>query len=101
MQRDVTDSAGTPERDFVVVIFPADRRRWTAPMNRFVVLAKSNADGAFTVTALRAGNYLAVPLPSADAGEWAEPDNLERLRAKARTFTLADRESKTLALVRR
>ena len=31
----------------------------------------------------------------------AEPDNLDRLRAKATTFTLADRESKALVLVRR
>ena len=70
-------------------------------MNRFVVSARPGADGAFTVTALPAGNYLAVALPSAEAGEWAEPDNLDRLRAKATPFTLADRESKSLVLVRR
>jgi protocatechuate 3,4-dioxygenase beta subunit len=97
----VTDTTGTPQRDYVVVVFPADKRRWTAPMNRFVVLARSSADGAFTVAALPAGDYFAVPLPSAEAGEWAEPDNLERLRAKATPFTLADRESKTVVLVRR
>jgi hypothetical protein len=97
----VTDSAGTPERDYVVVVFPADKRRWTAPMNRFVVLARPGADGAFTVAALPAGNYFAVPLLSAEAGEWAEPDKLERLRAKATPFTLADRETKTMVLVRR
>ena len=97
----VTDSAGKPERDYVVVIFPDDRRRWTAPMNRFVHLARPGGDGAFTVPALPAGNYLAVALASAEAGEWAEPDNLDRLRAKATAFTVADRESKTLVLVRR
>jgi hypothetical protein len=97
----VTDSAGTPERDYVVVVFPADKRRWTAPMNRRVVLARPGADGAFTVTALPAGDYFAVPLASAEAGEWAEPDNLDRLRAKATPFTLSERESRTLVLVRR
>ena len=97
----VTDSAGTPERDYVVVAFSDDRRRWTAPLNRFVVLAKPSADGTFNVPALPAGNYLAVALRSADAGEWAEPDNLDRLRAKATPFTLGERESKTLVLVRR
>jgi hypothetical protein len=97
----VTDSAGKPERDYVVVVFPDDRRRWTAPMNRFVHLTKPGADGAFTVAALPAGNYLAVALASAEAAEWAEPDNLDRLRAKATAFTLADRESKALVLVRR
>ena len=97
----VTDGAGTAVRDYVVVIFPEDKRRWTAPMNRFVVSAKPGADGAFTVTALPPGNYLAVALLSADAGEWAEPDNLDRLRAKATPFTLADRENKNLVLVRR
>jgi protocatechuate 3,4-dioxygenase beta subunit len=97
----VTDSSGKPERDYVVVIFPEDKRRWTAPMNRFVLLAKPGGDGGFTVPALPAGNYLAVALASADSGEWAEPDNLDRLRARATAFALADRESKTLALVRR
>jgi hypothetical protein len=97
----VTDSAGKPEPDYVVVVFPDDKRRWTAPMNRYVLSARPGADGAFTVTALPAGNYLAVALVSADAGEWAEPDNLERLRAKATPFALADRETKPLVLVRR
>ena len=50
---------------------------------------------------LPAGDYVAVPLPSAEAGEWAEPDNLERLRAKATRLTPSDRESKGLVLVRR
>ena len=97
----VTGVSGTPERDYVVVVFPADRRRWTAPLNRFVVLARPGADGSFTVTALPAGDYFAVPLSSADAGEWAEPDNLERLRATATPVSLADKESKTIQLVRR
>ena len=97
----VTDVAGVPERDYVVVVFSQDRRRWTAPLNRFVVLARPSPDGTFSVPALPAGNYLAVALPSAESGEWAEPDNLERLRAKATPFALGERESKTLVLVRR
>ena len=78
-----------------------DRRRWTAPLNRFVVLARPSTDGTFAVPALPAGNYLAVALRSADAGEWAEPDNLDCLRAKATPLTLSERENKTLVLVRR
>jgi hypothetical protein len=97
----VTDGNRKPEHDYVVVIFSDDKRRWTAPMNRFVLLAKPGGDGAFSVPALPAGNYFAVALTSAEAGEWAEPDNLDRLRAKATPFVLADGESKTLALVRR
>jgi protocatechuate 3,4-dioxygenase beta subunit len=97
----VTDSAGNPERDYVVVVFADDKRRWTAPLNRFVVSARPNADGVFTLTALPPANYLAIALTSAEAGEWAEPENLDRLRAKATAFTLADRESKSLVLVRK
>jgi hypothetical protein len=97
----VTDSAGKAERDYVVVVFADDKRRWTATLNRFVVSTRPGADGVFTLTALPPGNYLAVALMSAEAGEWAEPDNLDRLRAKATAFTLADRESKTLVLVRK
>ena len=97
----VTDSAGKPEREYVVVVFADDKRRWTAPLNRFVVSTRPGADGVFTLSAMPPGNYLAVALTSAEAGEWAEPDNLDRLRAKATAFTLADRESKSLVLVRR
>ena len=101
MSRRIADSDGKPERDYVVVVFSDDKRRWTAPLNRFVVSTRPGADGAFTLNALPPGNYLAVALTSAEAGEWAEPDNLDRLRAKATAFTLADRENKSLVLVRK
>jgi hypothetical protein len=97
----VTDSVGKPERDYVVVVFSDDKRRWTAPLNRFVVSTRPGADGVFTLNAMPPGNYLAIAMTSAEAGEWAEPDNLDRLRAKATAFSLADRESKALVLVRR
>ena len=97
----VTDGDGKPQRDYVVVVFADDKRRWTAPLNRFVVSSRPGADGVFTLNALPPGNYLAIALTSAEAGEWAEPDHLDRLRAKATAFTLADRESKSLVLVRR
>lgn len=97
----VSDRSGTPVREYAVVVFADDSRRWTAPFNRFVTVARPTADGRFTVRALPAGNYLAVAMETLVEGEWAEPENLERLRAHATRFSLADGETRTLTLVRR
>ena len=97
----VSDRSGTPVREYAVIIFADDSRRWTAPFNRFVTVARPTTDGRFTVRALPSGNYLAVAMETLVEGEWAEPENLERLRAHATRFSLADGETRTLTLVRR
>jgi hypothetical protein len=68
-------------------------------MNRFVTALRPGRDGRFNVAGLPAGGYLAVALQTIDGGEWAEPENLEKLRAVATPFTLADGEARTLTLV--
>jgi hypothetical protein len=98
---DVTDANRKPVKDYALVIFAADARRWTAPLNRFVTAVRPNETGSFTVTALPAGDYLAAVVDSLNAGQWADPDNLERLRATATPFSLSDGEAKTLPLIRR
>jgi hypothetical protein len=97
----VTDGTRQPVRDYVVVIFAADGHRWTAPLNRFVTAARPGEAGTFMVTALPAGEYLAAVLDALDAGEWADPENLERLRSKATAFSLTEGETKRLTLIRR
>ena len=94
----VTDEAGNQVPDAAVIIFPEARERRTAPLNRFVTSTRAGNDGAFTVHALPAATYLAVAVPSLVDGEWAAPEQLERLTTHATRFTLAPGESKRIAL---
>lgn len=92
------DAAGTPIRQFSIIVFPEDTRLWTVMMNRVVVWQAASADGTFSVVGLPAGNYFAAAVASITDGEWAEPTNLENLRAKATAFKLSDGETKELTL---
>ena len=75
-----------------------ERASRAAPLNRFVTSTRAGDDGAFTVRALPAATYFAVAVPSLVDGEWAEPEQLERLTTHATRFTLAPGESKTIAI---
>lgn len=90
---------GAPVRQYSVIVFTEDRRLWTVMMNRVVVSARASADGAFSVAGLPAGSYFAAAVDALADGEWAEPDNLERLRATATSFKLGDGERKELMLI--
>ena len=94
----ITDARGTPLGDRMVIIFPDDRGHWTALMNRYVTSLRASANGTFKVSALPPATYLAAVVNDAVDGEWAEPENLERLRAAATKFVLAEGETKTLTL---
>jgi len=97
----VRDGAGALVRDYAaVVVFPADRRRWTTRLTRYVTSAKPDADGQFAVTGLPPGTYYAAVVDTLES-DWPSPDSLERLRQNATSFSLADGERRTLALVRR
>lgn len=94
----VTDAAGTLVPEAVVMIFPEAPEYRTAPHNRFVATGRTGADGKFDVRALPAATYFAVAVPSLADGEWAEPEQLERMASRATRFTLAEGESKIIAL---
>ncbi len=96
----VVDDRGRPAPGAAVVIFPNDRSRWTAPLNRYVASATAGADGSFSVSPLPAADYLVAVVDELVDGEWAEADYLERLRATATRVTLGDGESKAITLRR-
>ena len=81
-----------------VILFPAEERHWQLVQTRRIKSVKTDKNGWFTVSALPPGSYYAAAMPSLVDGEWAEPANLERLRAQATAFKLSDGESKTLTL---
>ena len=97
----VTDAAGEPLLEYAVIVFPDDRSRWTARMNRYVTAARPQPDGRFNIVGLPPGSYLAVAVDALADGEWAEPDSLDALRAAATRLELAEGATQTVTLVRR
>lgn len=97
----VTDANGAPTRDYAVIVFSEDSRQWARLLTRHVVSANPGADGRFTVTGLPAGRYFAAAVAELEQGQWASPEHLQQLRARATSFSLSDGEARTLALVRK
>lgn len=94
----VTDAAGALVPEAAVIIFPEARERRTGPHNRYVTTVRTGADGKFEARALPVGTYFAIAVPDLQDGEWAEPDNLDRLAAHATRFMLSDGGTATIAL---
>lgn len=87
-----------PATDYTVVVFSEDAEKWTVPMTRHVASARPNQDGRFQIRNLPAGAYYVIAVEYIAQGDWNDPDVLERLRARATRFTLADGEVQTLDL---
>jgi hypothetical protein len=98
----VTGSAtagdGSMLKDYTVVIFSETPEHWRLPMNRWVTGTRPDQEGRFKVANLPAGNYLAVAVDYLPQGEWGDPELLERLKSKAKRFTLGDGATQTLDL---
>ena len=81
-----------------MIIFPEARERRSGPHNRCVTTVRPGADGRFEAHALPPATYFAIAVSHLQDGEWAEREQLERLASRAARFTLADGESKTIAV---
>ena len=94
----ISDDRGRPQGGAWVIVFSEDPRRWRLIQTRSVTSARADADGTFSFTGLPAGNYYAAAVPVLADGEWAEPENLARLKLTATSFKLSDGESRDLTL---
>jgi carboxypeptidase family protein len=94
----VAMSNGTPMKDYTVVIFSDDPQHWMLPMTRWVAGARPDQEGRFKVRNMPAGSYYAVALDYVEAGAWGDPDLLERLKTRAKRFTLGEGQTETLEL---
>jgi hypothetical protein len=93
----VVSLRGTPQ-PATVVVFPDDPARWTYP-SRFVRAARADREGRFSITGLppeRRYRVAAVTFLEEDAVQ--DPEFLQRIRASATEVSLADNETKTIAL---
>jgi len=84
-------------KDSSVVVFAADAALWTFP-TRFVRMARTDAQGHFTLRGLPGGTYLVAAVDYLEEGEWQDPEFLERLRDAATRVAVRDGETKTVGL---
>lgn len=93
----VTDDRGATVVDAAVVLFAADRDKWS-PRTRYIMSARPNQRGRFTIEALPPGRYLAIAVDYLEPGDEQNPERLEQWRSAATGLTLGDGETRTLNL---
>jgi hypothetical protein len=93
----VQDGSGRSIAEYEVQVFPQDREKLAPPWRRMRSV-KPDQQGIFKVEGLPPGDYLAIAMLEIDDEQRFEPEYLERLRAQATSFAIAEGETKTLAL---
>jgi hypothetical protein len=82
----VRDRAGAPDATARVLLFPADRERWTdtSASPRRIKSSRTSARGAYDLGGLLPGDYLIIAIDDQFSENWQDP---KRLDALARTAT--------------
>jgi hypothetical protein len=83
-----------------IIAFSENPALWSKPNSRYVVRS-SATNGIFQIVGLPAGRYLAVAVDQIGLTEWADPENLLRLRPQATPFTVVEGEAMTMSIRRR
>ena len=93
----VRDARSEVVKDYVLVVFAQDPKLWGG-QSRFVRTARPNQDGLFSLKGLPPGQYYAAAVESLESGTQNDPAVLERLKARAKVFSLNEAQSLTLDL---
>jgi hypothetical protein len=94
----VTTARGEPTRDYTVVIFPEDSKKWGFP-SRYVRSGRADQDGLYKIRALPPDEpYLAVAVDYLEEGEGGDPEFLGQMRDRATRLSIGDGETKALDL---
>ena len=94
----VTASNGSPIKDYTVVVFSDDPQHWTLPLSRWVNGTRPDQEGRYRIRNMPAGAYYAAAVEYIEQGAWGDPEVLDRLKLRARRFTLAEGATQTLDL---
>ena len=87
----VTDEDGRMAHDATVIVFPADRRRWSGygAMPRTLRSVLPNDAGVYTFDHLPAGDYYVMALDASESSDWRNPERLEAFAAYATLVSVA------------
>ena len=91
----VTDDRNRPVLDATVVIFPANRERWTF-QSRYVRTMRPDTNGRFSIQNLPPEDYLIIAVQNLEQGQGSDPEFLTRAREEARAFSLVEGETKAV-----
>lgn len=97
----VRDGQGAADRNADVIVFPADRARWTdsGASPRRERLVRTSPRGAYAFENLPAGDYLVVAIDDRLAANWSDPARLEKFAAAATRVTMAAADQRPQDLV--
>jgi hypothetical protein len=91
----VTDSRGTPLKDYVVILLPVGLKDGLSP-RRFISMLRPDQDGSFRTKGMPPGSYTATALEWVEQGRQFVPNFQEQLRRAGKTLTLRDGEPTTI-----
>jgi protocatechuate 3,4-dioxygenase beta subunit len=93
----VTNSKGEALKDYSVIVFPADREKWT-PNSRYMRTARPDQEGRYKVNSLPPGEYRIIALDYIDPNDWNTPEFLDGVRSKATSVSVNEGEIKSVDL---
>lgn len=88
------DASDRPVSEYLVLVFPADRRLWALGAERLRAPVHTATDGLYAVGGLPPGDYYLAALTDVEPWDHLDPDFLELLVPGAIRITLADGERK-------
>ena len=90
----VRDARGNPIGDVAVIVFPADEHLWF-PQSRQIVTSRTDAAGAYKLSAVPPGDYLAIAVDDVEQGEWFDPAFLDQIRGRATKVKIDEGDQRT------
>jgi hypothetical protein len=79
-----------------VVIFPADREKWTF-QSRYLRTLRPDTNGRYNIKAMPPlDDYLVIAVQNLELGQASDPDFLTRAREEAKPFSLNEGETKAV-----
>jgi hypothetical protein len=84
-------------KEYTAIAFAQEKEKWKL-VGRYVSIGRPDQDGRFKISGLAPGDYYIVALDSLQSNQLTDPEFLESVRPKAKSFTLREGESHTVDL---
>jgi protocatechuate 3,4-dioxygenase beta subunit len=92
----LTDDRGNAVVDATVIMFPADQQKWTYS-SRYVRTARPDTNGKYNIKSMPPlDDYLIIAVQNLESGQGSDPEFLSRAREEAKSFSLAEGETKNV-----